>query len=408
MKNERQTPPWSPDVTVHHARSLADVATVQADLVGADVRAAQLFLAFAQETTGARNDETLLHRLIASYTFRAFPQATHLVLASRDDSEGLIIRFAESREGDTPAVALSTMLVRQVIDEGIAVLFSHGEMPGSSSDSLVLSRIQTAVCAPLQKTDETFGVMQLDIRGSSRGLFGRKDLDRLTVFAHHVGLVIDNLRLAQEQERAFQSTIGALVHSLSLKDPDTAAHSERVQAVSLCLGEAMGLSGRDLEGLSLAALVHDLGKQGVRNGVLHKPAKLTETERTEMSHHSVMTQNILDKIVYPRHLRKVPQYAAYHHETLTGTGPYKLSADEIPVQAKIISVADAFDALLSPRVYKKAKSPEEVMGILNKGRNKAWCPNVLDTLESILPELLVAVYSRSDEESEDIPDSRAA
>jgi HD-GYP domain-containing protein (c-di-GMP phosphodiesterase class II) len=392
-------------VTVHHAAPVHDLGSVSKDLVAADARAAGLFLLMTQETAEAGMDEAKLLPIISRYTFKAFPQATHMVLAvTGQDDDDLEVLFARSRFGDTPDVALSTTLADRVIYDGVAMLYTSGPAEEETSDSLVMSRIEAAVCAPLQGTGEIFGLLELDVRGGGNGLFSRQDLDRLTVFAHHVGLVLDNLRLAQEQTRGFESTINALVHSLFLRDPDTAAHSERVQSVSLCLGEASGLNGVEQYALGIAALLHDLGKQGIRHEVLNKPARLTDNERKEMDHHSKMTQTILDKIHYPAHLKDVPIFAAYHHEKLDGTGPYKLPGEKIPLAAKIISIADAFDALISPRVYKPAKPPEEVLRILNKGRGKAWDPVVLDTLEMILPDLLVAVYGQGD----DHPQSEAA
>ena len=115
-----------------------------------------------------------------------------------------------------------------------------------------------------------------------------------------------------------------------------------MQAVSLALGRRLGLSSVELETLSVAALLHDLGKQGVRDELLFKPERLTEAETAEMAQHAAYTQSILDMIEYPEELREVPRIAAYHHEKLDGSGPFGLREPDIPVQARIISVADVF------------------------------------------------------------------
>jgi HD-GYP domain-containing protein (c-di-GMP phosphodiesterase class II) len=282
--------------------------------------------------------------------------------------------------------------------QGLAVLYCRGEAPSDTSESIRLSRINAAICAPLCSRGEPFGVLQLDIRRPGKGAFGRKEVDRLAVFAHHVALVLDNLNLRQQQRDAFESTIHALVHSLSLKDPGTAAHSERVQCVAVGIGRAMGLVGADLDALRVAAILHDMGKQGIRDEILLKPARLLPGERDEMDRHSGHTEDILSKIRYPVHLRDVPRIAAFHHEKLDGSGPFGIPRDQIPVQSRIISVADVFDALLSARVYKKPVPVRQVLAILEKGRDTDWDGVVIDTLCKELPAILATAYGTSEEQ----------
>lgn len=380
------------DITVLHSRSFGDLPRIQADLVGSDARVADLFLRFVRETAGARDDHQRLMDLIADFTFLAFPQATHLVLVVRDEaSGGLRPLVAKSRSGDAPSVALSSTLVRKVLDEGMSLVFTRTQAE-TASESIVTSGIKTAICAPLTGMEQAFGIIQLDIRGTNKGTFSRKDVDRITVFAHHVALVLDNHRLHMEQRKAFESTIDALVHSLSLKDPDTATHSVRVRDVAVQLGLRLGLTDAQIEPLRVAALLHDMGKHGVRDEVLFKPGRLSEPEREEMMGHTELTQNILDRIFYPAPLKDVPQLAAYHHEKMNGSGPFKIPGNSIPIQSRIISVADAFDALVSARVYKKALPPEQVLAILDQGRDLEWDGKIVDCLKANLAEIVAAVY----------------
>jgi putative two-component system response regulator len=142
----------------------------------------------------------------------------------------------------------------------------------------------------------------------------------------------------------------------------------------------------------MAAILHDMGKHGVRNEVLLKPGRLSQGERSEMQQHAGLTENILDKITFPAHLRDVPTLAAYHHEKMDGSGPYGLAGEAIPLEARIISVADAFDALISPRVYKKALPLPDVMSLLHAGMGKEWDPEVIEVLTRLLPEILSRIY----------------
>jgi HD-GYP domain-containing protein (c-di-GMP phosphodiesterase class II) len=387
------------DWTVLHTRSVSDLDQLQSSLVDADGRAADLFLRFVRDTALLGHDRQKLLTVISDYTFLTFPQASYFVLVvAQPGSDELTPLVARNRAGDQPAVILSQTLVGRVMNEGLSLLFSAGQGDSAPSESIRLSRIRTAICAPLISRDETFGVLQLDIRHPDKGAFGRKDVDRLALFANYVALVLDNLRLVHDQEDAFASTIRALVHSLSLKDPDTALHSERVQQVALHIGRAMGLSGTEFEVLSVAALLHDMGKQGIRNEVLLKPARLSDAERAEMSRHTELTQGVLDRVRFPAHLKNVPLIAAYHHEKMDGSGPYKLKGQEIPLPSRIISVADVFDALVSARAYKVPLALPKVLAILEAGQDREWDPVVVDALKSEIPEIAEAVYDRTVED----------
>jgi len=147
----------------------------------------------------------------------------------------------------------------------------------------------------------------------------------------------------------------------------SALHPINVLVISLLLGRALGMQSAELQDLGVAALLHDLGKQGVRDDVLFKPDRLTDLERAEMATHAAHTQNILDRIVYPVALRGVPEYAGGHHEKMDGTGyPRGLKGEEMSIPARVMAIADIFEALTaSDRPYKKAKTLSESIKILS-------------------------------------------
>lgn len=388
--------------TVLATRPLLDLPEVEGSVARSRAGVAELLLGFVRETVAARNDETTLLEVLTRFAFQAFPNASHFSIALVDDLDGeLRPLVACDREGHIPAIALSRTIVRRVLGEGCALMFTLGDSSNSITlaRSVAFSRLETAICAPLMGSRAPFGVVQLDIRRPAKGVFSREDLDLLSVFASQAGLAFEHLRMHQQQRRALQSTINALVHSLTLKDPESARHSERVQAVALAIGRALLLPGIEMEKLSVAAILHDLGKQGVRDDLLFKPDRLTDAERYEMSLHAAHTQTILDMIEYPEELRDVPRIAAYHHEKLDGTGPFGVGGDDIPVQARVISVADVFDALLSPRVYKDPLTPRVVLGILDRGRGSDWDDEAIDALHRVVVDVLVEVYGKEPEEA---------
>ncbi len=386
--------PFEP--TVLAWRPLHEWGDVQGQVIRSDARVAELLLGLVRETAAARTDEAHLLEIVADYSFRAFPNASHHLLLARTEEGGdLRTLNAQARDGADPrAVGISHTIVERVMQDGCALLYASDRGAIDATKSILLSRLETAICAPLMDSRQPFGVIQMDIRRPARGRFSREDVDLLSVFASQVGLSLENLRLHQQQRRAFESTINALVHSLTLKDPEAAAHSERVQSVAIELGRRLGLDAQDLEVLRVAALLHDLGKQGVRDEVLFKPERLTDAERDEMAQHAAHTQNILDKIVYPEALQDVPRVASYHHEKLDGTGPFGVLGDDIPLTSRILSVADVLDALLSPRVYKEPLPPAQVLEILDRGKDADWDPRVVDAARASLDGLLANVYAR--------------
>jgi len=385
--------PDTTEPTVLAWRPAHDWGDVRELVVRTDTRVAELMLSLVRETAEARNDEARLLAVIGRFAFEAFPNATHHVLAAREHDEApLHTIIARARAGDGTSVPLSRTIVERVLRDGHALLFMQGQDLGGNKESIVMSRLETAIVAPLTGVHGTFGVLQLDVRKPARGRFTKEDLGMLSVFASQVGLALEHLWLHQQQQRAFQSTIGALVHSLTLKDREIAQHCERVQRVALAIGERLGLSSTDLEILSVAALLHDLGKQGVRDEVLTKPGSLTESERQEMDQHAAHTQSILDMIEYPGDLWDVPRIAAYHHEKIDGTGPFGIAGDKIPRAARIISVADVFDALISARSYKPALPPEQVLAKLESGKGKDWDDAAVDALHAVANDVLSEIY----------------
>jgi HD-GYP domain-containing protein (c-di-GMP phosphodiesterase class II) len=396
--------------TVLAWRALNEWDEVKGQVVRSDARVAELLLGLVRDTAAARYDEQQLLDVVAKYALRAFPNATNFVLVSRDEqNDDLVVLRAETHEGrSSETVQLSRTIAERAMSEDCALLYVSGSGGGSATESQVISRMETAICAPLRDGQGPFGVLQLDVRRPKRGRFTKDDMDLLTVFASQASLSLEHLRVLQQQQQAFASTINALLHSLTLRDPETARHSERVREVAVWIGRQLKLDAERLEVLRVSALLHDLGKQGVSDEVLFKPDRLTDLERAEMATHAAHTQNILDRIVYPVPLRDVPKIAAWHHEKMDGTGPFALPGAEIPLESRILSVADVFDALLSPRPYREALSPRRALLIIENGENVDWDPEVIAALRACLHDVLADVYAVGPESGDSEPPAIAA
>ncbi len=158
------------------------------------------------------------------------------------------------------------------------------------------------------------------------------------------------------------AVIKSLANAIEGKDHYTCGHVERVSDLSTEIGRRMNLDEQALHSLAIGGIVHDIGKVGIRDGILNKPAKLTEAEFAEMSRHPVIGYEILEPLAS---FKDVLPIVRWHHEKPNGTGyPDRLSHNQIPLLAKITAVADVFDALVTDRPYRKALSLAECKSIL--------------------------------------------
>ena len=176
-------------------------------------------------------------------------------------------------------------------------------------------------------------------------------------------------------EGAYRSTLKALTAALETRDSETHGHSERVVTYSLRLGREYGLSSEEMKALEFGSLLHDIGKIGVPDSILRKPAKLTEEEWVLMREHPMHGQQILRGIEF---LAGAARVVAQHHEKWDGTGyPLGLRHEDIDICARIFAVADAFDAITSDRVYRRGKSYEAAAKELDDWAGRQFDPKVV-------------------------------
>jgi HD-GYP domain-containing protein (c-di-GMP phosphodiesterase class II) len=179
-----------------------------------------------------------------------------------------------------------------------------------------------------------------------------------------------------EMREMFTQTIGALAEAVDKRDPYTSKHSQRVRSISVDIGRQMHVSAGELEALEWGGLLHDVGKIGVADSVLLKQGKLTREERIQMNAHPVLGAQIIGPVD-----RLAPELPVirHHHEWYNGSGyPDRLMGDEIPKLARILHVADAFEAMTADRPYRKALSNEQALGELRKFAGVQFDPEVVD------------------------------
>ena len=191
-------------------------------------------------------------------------------------------------------------------------------------------------------------------------------------------------RALNSLEGSYRSTLKALTAALETRDSETHGHSERVVSYSLRLGREYGLNAEEMKALEFGSLLHDIGKIGVPDSILRKPAKLTEEEWVRMREHPMHGQQILRGIEF---LQGAARVVAQHHEKWDGTGyPLGLRAEEIDINARIFAVADAFDAITSDRVYRRGKSYEAAAQELDDWAGRQFDPKVVEAFHRVPKE----------------------
>jgi len=187
-------------------------------------------------------------------------------------------------------------------------------------------------------------------------------------------------RLLRERSTAAMESLSATVDA---RDSYTAGHSRRVQRLALAIGRELGLSQGELDLLGHAALFHDIGKLAIPDSILLKPEGLDSEEWGLMQRHSDEGARIIDRLGF---LEDAVPAIRHHHERYDGTGyPEHLRAEEIPLGARIIHVADALDSMLTTRIYRRALTPAEALAELRRGSGSQFCPRCVSALERVIP-----------------------
>jgi putative nucleotidyltransferase with HDIG domain len=216
-------------------------------------------------------------------------------------------------------------------------------------------------------------VMALLVRNASDRLRGQTD--DLEARSH------DLVESSRELEATLLETIETLNAAVEARDPYTAGHSQRVRRVSLAIGRELRLPARQLGSLGTAALFHDIGKIGMPDSILTKPDKLDRVEATIMKEHVTRGAEIVARI---SSLRDSVPAIRHHHERWDGLGyPDRLGGTDIPVEAAIIAIADAWDAMTTDRPYATALDMDEAMAQIRAGREKQFNPAVVDAFLSV-------------------------
>ena len=202
------------------------------------------------------------------------------------------------------------------------------------------------------------------VRSHQQELFAAVDMKLAASLAKTGSAMLDNILYSQKLQEASLQTVTSLVRAIEAKDAYTSGHSSRVAEISCKLGKKIGLDSHQIQLLEWAALLHDIGKIGIREEVLSKPGKLTDEEFDHIKTHPVKSCKVLEPIDALRDIRPAVRH---HHEHFDGSGyPDALQGTQIPLLARIMQIADIWDALTSNRSYRAAMSREKALEIIRR------------------------------------------
>ncbi len=313
-------------------------------------------------------------------------------LMLRESDGNLSVRIARGIAHvnlEEEAFKVSRTIVKKVADSGEPILTTNAQDDPRFEGQLSVAAFQlrSILCAPLKIKNELIGVIYVDNRARA-GIFQESDLGLIKAFADQAAVAIDNAQLFEnlqesnrELQEAYQATLEGWVQALDLRDKETEGHTQRVTILTERLARRMGVDGDDLVNITRGALLHDIGKMAIPDGILLKPGKLTDDERALMQKHPVYAYEMLKRIDFLAPAIDIPYC---HHEKWDGTGyPRGLKGDEIPFAARIFPVVDVYDALVSDRPYRDGLPHDEVWKIIKNDSGKHFDPRAVEAFTAM-------------------------
>lgn len=310
------------------------------------------------------------------------PMAYHAQEAGGLD--GLHLTWADTAQGGSPwGIAIRT-------GEGQVYRYPASALPTLPWDDMAATRGGHAILAlPLRHDVETLGVLTL--HASGRDAFDTEEVKLNAELSDDLAYGIVALRTHEAHEKSMvrlqksmESTISAVARMVELRDPYTTGHQQRVAELAVAIGRAMGLSEQRVYGLHLAGIVHDLGKMRIPAEILSKPGELTRIEFEMIKTHPEAGYEILKNVDF---LWPIAQTVLQHHERFDGSGyPTGLKGDQILLEARIIAVADAVEAIASHRPYRPARGIDAAMKELTNQRGQLYDPEVVDVCVRLFAE----------------------
>ncbi|NJK46488.1 MAG: HD domain-containing protein [Pleurocapsa sp. SU_196_0] len=319
-------------------------------------------------------------------------EAVHLMNAGRTalaliaDGE-LRVVDSRGRDGDDE-VQVSKMLLERVVATQQPIITTNVQEDPTlnlqASASILALDIRSVLAVPLRSRNEVIGVLYADTQFIER-VFSERDAAVLETFASQVGVAVMQARALQEEHESFVTLVRVMLSTLDKRDPYTAGHSERVGLYTQALARKLGWNAADQERALFAGRVHDIGKIGIRDNFLDKAGPLTPEERRVLEQHTVIGADIIHQS--GKRLEAILTAVRSHHERWDGRGyPDGMSGAAIPLLARMVGIADTFDAVTTARPYSDPKTWTQAFDILRSVVGTQFDPELVEPFITALQE----------------------
>lgn len=300
------------------------------------------------------------------------------ILLENDQTKELDLKaVSRSRRGLGSGPSYSRTVVQRAFRRREALLCTDIRLQKDLEDveSVTTGAMLSVIAVPVCTVRRCLGVIHID-RGISQEPFCEEELRLAKALAAGVAGAIESTSLVDQQRHQFLQMIQMLSRAIEMRNLYTSSHTERVTEYSLLIAHQLDFPEKDYNELSMAAMLHDVGKIGVDDAILRKPGPLTAEEFVQMKLHAEMGGEILEAIPG---FQKLVGVAKYHHERWDGRGyPHGLAGEEIPLSARIVAVADAFDAMTSDRPYRKAFPAEQAFAEIQAQAGAQFDPRCVE------------------------------
>jgi HD-GYP domain-containing protein (c-di-GMP phosphodiesterase class II) len=302
------------------------------------------------------------------------------IISSRGFDQFSDQTFAISRDEASALAGRASITLTEASDQAVRFMEAHQSLFASAEIELLL---------PMVVHDRLIGIVLLGEKASGEK-FTTEDLDTLTALARHIAVGInshhllaevkrkaeENQRLYEGLRKIYKETVHAFAAAIDIKDRYTQGHSVRVGKYSEVIARELGWSEDEVEGITIAGYLHDIGKLIVDLSVINSPERFSAKESKEMSRHPAAGYEILAPISHP--YADIPLMARYHHERMDGNGyPDGLKGEQIPAGARIVTLADSFDAMTTDRPYRKKLPLEEVLEDFRVNTGSQFDPQIV-------------------------------
>lgn len=354
-------------------------------------------------TVSAQTDIDVLLRTIVEITKNALEADRCTVFLLDEKNNELWSKVALGLETEEIRFPANQGLAGHVITTGETIIINDAYSDDRFNKNIDMQtgyKTKTILCLPIKNIHhEIVGVFQ--VLNKQNGVFDEKDEDLLIAIGASAGIALENARLFQRQQEMlkqqsmiFESFIDTLVASIDARDKSTSGHSNRVKMYSRLICDNLNLDKKTIELIEHAAILHDIGKIGIKDSVLQKEGKLTADEYAHIQQHVRITHDILSKIYLEKtEMEGVAEIASSHHEKFDGTGYHRgLKGNEIHIGGRILAVADVFDAITSHRHYRDKMPISEALSVLLNSKGTHFDPDLVDSFMSLTLDKIVRVF----------------